>query len=382
MDLPEIPLVDLKAQYRSIKDEIDQAIARVVTNTSFIGGKELKSFEEAFAAYQGTRYAVGVGSGTAALVLALKALDIGFGDEVIVPAHTFFATVESIALAGATPVLVDIDPLTYNIDPAQIENAITPRTKAILPVHLYGQIAPMDSILMIARRHGLLVVEDAAQAHGAEYQGKRAGSWGEIACFSFYPGKNLGAYGDGGAIVTNHEHLARRVTSLRDHGSLTKYEHREVGYCERLDAMQAAILAVKLPYLDEWNRLRRQHAADYTKLLRLIPGVEPPVEQSNSLHVYHIYCVRVPGNRDALKTALNEQGIGAGIHYPIPIHLQPAMAKLGLPAGSFPSSEAAARSILSLPMFPELTPDQKERVVKSMQTSLLIQASAEYKQPT
>ena len=375
--MDQIPLVDLKAQYRSIQAEIDAAIARIVTNTSFVGGKELSSFEAAFAAYQGAQYAVGVGSGTAALMLALKALDIGPGDEVIAPANTFIATIEAIVQVGATPVLVDIDPKTYNIDPALIEVAITPRTKVILPVHLYGQIAAMDAIVAIARRHNLLIVEDAAQAHGAEYDGKRAGSWGAIACFSFYPGKNLGAYGDGGAIVTNDEHLARRIMALRDHGSLTKYEHDEIGYCERLDALQAAILAVKLPHLDAWNQARRAHAADYTAGLQDVPRLVTPVEPPNTLPVYHIYCLRVPGDRDALKAALNEQGIGAGIHYPIPIHLQPAMARLAPPAGSFPAAEAAARSILSLPIYPELTSEQKERVISAVKASLLVGTAAQ-----
>ncbi|MCS7072397.1 MAG: DegT/DnrJ/EryC1/StrS family aminotransferase, partial [Anaerolinea sp.] len=255
-----IPLVDLKANYLSIKDEIDAAIARVLDHTGFIGGAEVSGFEAAFAAYQRTRRCVGVASGTGALFLTLKALGIGPGDEVITTPHTFIATVEPVEALGATTVLVDIDPVTFNIDPERIEAAITPRTKAIIPVHLYGQIAPMDRIMAIARRHGLRVIEDAAQAHGAAYCGQRAGAWGDAACFSFYPGKNLGAFGDGGAVCTNDDALADAIVRLRDHGRTSKYAHDIIGYGERLDALQAAILAAKLPHLDDWNAARRRAA--------------------------------------------------------------------------------------------------------------------------
>ncbi len=293
--MAKIPLVDLKAQYASIKPEIDAAIQRVVDNTAFIGGKEVSDFEAAFAAFQQTKRAVGVASGTGALFLALKALGIGAGDEVITTPHTFIASVEPIETLGATTVLVDIDPATFNLDPAKLEAAITPRTKAILPVHLYGQLAPMDAIMEIARRHNLKVVEDAAQAHGAELNGKRAGAWGDAACFSFYPGKNLGAYGDGGAVCTNDEALANEIAKLRDHGRTSKYDHDEIGYGERLDGLQAAMLGAKLPHLDGWNDARRSHAAYYNEALKGIDGIETPREMDGARHIYHIYCLRVQG---------------------------------------------------------------------------------------
>lgn len=364
--MAKIPLVDLKAQYQSIKPEIDAAIARVIDNTSFIGGKELTAFEEAFAAFQGTKYAVGCASGTAAIFLALKALGVGEGDEVITTPHTFIATVEPIEVIGAKTVLVDIDPQTFNLDPARIEAAITPRTKVIMPVHLYGQIAPMDAILDIARRHRLYVIEDSAQAHGAEYQGKRAGQFGDMACFSFYPGKNLGAYGDGGAICTNDGALAREIARLRDHGRASKYLHDVIGYGERLDAMQAAILHAKLPHLNAWNEARRHHAATYTELLRDVPGVIVPVEMADAKHVYHIYCIRVAGDREVILKKLNERGIGAGVHYPVPVHLQPAMRHYGWQRGDFPECEAAADAIISLPIYAELTSAMIEEVVDAV----------------
>jgi len=271
-----VPLVDLKAQYQTIQPEIDAAVARVLEHTVFIGGDEVKAFEAAFASYQQTAHCVGTASGTAALFLALKALGIGRGDEVITSPHTFIATAEAILQAGAVPVFVDIDPVTFNLDPNLIEDAVTPRTKAIMPVHLYGQIADMDAIMAVAQRHGLRVIEDAAQAHGAELNGRRAGAWGDAACFSFYPGKNLGAYGDGGAVCTHDSALAERIAKLRDHGRTSKYEHDVVGYGERLDALQAAILAAKLPHLDAWNEARRRHAAWYDQALHELPGVPTP----------------------------------------------------------------------------------------------------------
>ncbi|NLE50145.1 MAG: DegT/DnrJ/EryC1/StrS family aminotransferase [Chloroflexi bacterium] len=372
--MANIPLVDLKAQYATIKNEIDSAMARVVANTSFVGGQELNVFEKNFAAFQGAQYAVGCSNGTAAIMLALRALGIGRGHEVITVANTFFATVEAILHVGATPVLVDIDPITYNIDPDQVEAAITPMTRAILPVHLYGQIAPMERLTEIAHRHGLLIIEDAAQAHAAELYGKRAGSWGAAACFSFYPGKNLGAYGEAGAVLTNDTALAERMKKLRDHGSARKYYHDEIGYNERLDSLQAAILDVKLHHLEDWTEARRRHAARYTALLRDVPGIITPVEMSGARHVYHIYCVRVPGNRDAIKDTLNQQGIGAGIHYPIPIHLQPAMHDRGWRHGAFPQTETAASSILSLPLFAELTEEQIQTVVSALAEAIGVTA--------
>lgn len=365
-----IPLVDLKAQYAAIQPEIDAAIARVVAGAAFVGGPAVAEFEAAWAVFQRAPYAVGCGSGTAALLLALKALDIGPGDEVITSAHTFVATIEAIELAGATPVLVDIDPQTYCLDPACLEAAITPATRAIVPVHIYGQIGPMDRIAAIARRHHLAIIEDAAQAHAAEYQGRRAGSWGEAACFSFYPGKNLGAYGDAGAVTTRDEALARRVAILRDHGSPAKYVHDEIGYNERLDAIQAAVLSAKLPHLEAWTEARRRHAAAYSERLKNVPGVTAPVELPGARHVYHIYCIRVPGDRDAIKAALNERGIGAGIHYPIPVHLQPALAHRGWKRGQFPHAEAAAATILSLPLYPELTERQIDAVIEALVEAL------------
>ncbi len=362
----QIPLVDLKAQYARIKPEIDAAMQRVVENTAFIMGKEVKAFEDGFAAYQGVKHAIGVSSGTDAIFLALAALGIGPGDEVITVAHTFIATAEPIVHLGAKPVFVDIDPQTYNLDPALLEAAITPRTKAIMPVHLYGQFADMQPILDIAQRHNLPVIEDAAQAHGAEYQGKRAGSWGIAACFSFYPGKNLGAYGDAGAVVTNDDALAKKIAMLRNHGRTTKYEHDMIGYGDRLDALQAAVLAAKLPHLEAWNDARRTHADYYDAALAGLPGVVIPQRLPDARHVYHLYVIRVQGNRDALIEHLKTQGVDAGIHYPVPLHVQPAMRFLGYNAGDFPHSEAAAASIVSLPMYPELTPEQRSYVVEAL----------------
>lgn len=366
----QIPLVDLKANYTAHRAQIDAAIARVLDNTSFIGGPEVRGFEQAYAEFQGTRRAVGIASGTAALYLALRALGVGVGDEVITTPHTFIATVEPIAQLGARPVFVDIDPETFNIDARRIEASITSHTKAIVPVHLYGRMAPMPEIMEIAHRHGLSVVEDAAQAHGAEIGGRRAGAWGNAACFSFFPSKNLGAYGDGGALCTNDEVLADTVAKLRDHGRITKYEHDVLGYGERLDALHAAILGAKLPYLNEWNAARRRHAAYYDEALSELDNVVTPSAPRDGLHVYHLYVVRVTGNRDAILGSLQQQGIGAGIHYPVPLHLQPALAGNGGQPGDYPHTEEAARSIISLPIFPELTEAQCEQVIKAFSHAL------------
>ena len=355
-----VPFVDLKVQYQSIKSEIDAAIARVIENTSFILGPEAESFENAFAEYVNARFCVGLNSGTAALHLALLACGIGTGDEVIIPANTFFATAEAVSLTGATPVFVDADPLAYTIDAGRIEGAITPRTRAIIPVHLYGQPADLDPIFEIARGRNLRVIEDAAQAHGAEYKGKRAGALGDIGCFSFYPGKNLGAYGEGGAVVTNDEQLAKRVRLLRDHGSEKKYRHEIVGYNFRLEGIQAAVLDVKLKHLDRWNELRRAHAARYSDLLK-DSGLVLPAEMNYARHVYHVYVVQSEA-RDALQKSLADGGIQTGIHYPIPIHLQPAYASMGHQRGDFPEAERQSDRVLSLPMFAELSEEQLERV--------------------
>lgn len=368
-----IPLVDLKAQYRLIKPEIDEAIQRVVDNTSFILGKEVQAFEETFAAYCGAGYAVGVASGTAALHLALLACDVDPGDEVITSPHTFIATVEPVCYVGARPVFVDIDPASYNLDPKLVEAAITPRTKAIMPVHLYGQPADMDPLLEIARRHDLRVIEDAAQAHGAEYHGRRTGTLGDVACFSFYPGKNLGAYGDGGMVVTNNPQIAEQVRLLRNHGRQSKYEHLAVGYGERLDALQAAILGAKLPHLDEWTEQRRRAASRYREMLAAHAAIQAPQEMDSVRHVYHLFVVRVPDcarnrarNRDEVLKQIKEADIGAGVHYPIPLHLQPALAWMDHQEGDFPHTEQAAREILSLPLYPEIGEEQIAQVVQAL----------------
>lgn len=363
-----IPLVDLKAQYRALKPEIDAAIARVIDNTSFILGPEVRAFEQAFAAYCQARHAVGVSSGTAAIELVLRALGIGPGDEVITTPFTFIASAEAISIAGATPVFADIDPLTYNLDPTAVEAAVTQRTKAILPVHLYGQPADMDRLALIAQRHGLALIEDAAQAHGAEFRGRRVGTLGDAACFSFYPGKNLGCYGDGGAVVTDDDDLAAKVRKLRDHGRSSKHVHDELGFGHRLDALQAAILAAKLPHLDAANQARRRLAQRYDELLAdtdLVVPVEP--EEVHS--VYHLYVVRSP-RRDELVETLRSQGIEAGVHYPLPLHLQPAYGFLGLRPGSFPVSEVTALQVLSLPLFPEMTFEQQDRVVQTIKLAI------------
>jgi dTDP-4-amino-4,6-dideoxygalactose transaminase len=362
-----IPFVDLQAQYRAIKEEIDSAIGRVLNNASFVLGPEVASFEESFAEYVGARFCVGVSNGTTAIQLALTACGIGAGAEVLVPANTFFATAEAVSTAGATPVFVDATPDSYTIDVARIEAAITPATRAIIPVHLYGQAADLEPILEIAARHNLLVIEDAAQAHGTLYKGRRVGTFGHAACFSFYPGKNLGAYGEGGAVVTSDEGVERSLRLLRDHGSERKYHHEIIGYNFRLEAIQAAVLKVKLAHLDDWNDLRRNHAALYNELLSG-SNLTLPEEMSYSRHVYHLYVVQ-SGERDALQADLSRAGVQTGIHYPVPIHLQPAYAFLGHGRGSFPETERQAVRVLSLPMFPELTDEQIKVVAEAVHNS-------------
>jgi dTDP-4-amino-4,6-dideoxygalactose transaminase len=359
-----IPFVDLKAQYQSIKAEINEAIQRVLDNAAFILGKEVQAFEESFADYVGVKHCVAVNNGTAAIQVAVQSCGISAGDEVIIPANTFFATAEGISTAGATPVFVDCDSASYNIDVSKIGAAITEKTKAIMPVHLYGQSADLDAVFEIAKKHNLLVLEDAAQAHGALYKNKRVGVFGVAGCFSFYPGKNLGAYGEGGAVVTNDEEVAYRVRLLRDHGSAKKYHHQIIGYNFRMEGIQGAVLNVKLKYLDGWNDLRREHAARYNELLKDTDLILP-YEMEYVRHIYHLYVVQSE-NRDELMKALNGADIQTGIHYPIPIHLQPAYTFLGHEEGAFPEAERQAKRLLSLPMFPELTNEQIERVADNI----------------
>ncbi len=369
-----IPLVDLKKQYASIKHEMDKKVKGVLSSAYFILGPEVTEFEKEFAAFCSAEHAIGASSGTAALALALLALDIGKGNEVITTPNTFIATAASITHVGARPVLVDVDPESYNIDVSQIEGAITKKTRAIIPVHLYGQPAEMDAVLQLARKHDLKVVEDACQAHGAEYRGRRVGVLSDISAFSFYPVKNLGAYGDGGAVVTNDAVLADKVKRLRNHGSAKKYYHEIIGYTARLDEIQAAVLRVKLRYLDGWNSKRRENASIYGEYLRDladIGSVITPKEISWVKHVYHLYVIQVEENiRDKLIEQLNAKGIGAQIHYPIPIHLQKAYKHLGYKAGSFPVSEKLAKRIISLPMFPELERQEIEYIAQEIKASM------------
>jgi dTDP-4-amino-4,6-dideoxygalactose transaminase len=355
-----IPFVDLKAQYKSLKPAIDAAIGNVLENAAFVLGPSVAAFEKAFATYTESKEAIGVNTGTSALHLALLALGVGPGDEVITVPNTFVATVAAIRYTGARATYVDVDPVSFNMDPSKLEAAITPKTKAIIPVHLYGQPADMDPILEIARRRGLKVVEDACQAHGARYKGRRVGSLGDVGAFSFYPGKNLGAYGEGGAVVTNDPEIAKTVRLLRDWGAAQKYHHDLAGYNYRLEGVQGAVLGVKLPHLDGWNASRRAHAAGYTRVLEGT-SVKTPATMPYAEHVFHVYAVRTK-EREKLQTFLQERGVQTGIHYPIPCHLQKAYADPAYPAGTFPHAEAASREVLSLPMFPELTGEQIDAV--------------------
>ena len=391
--MQKIPFVDLNAQYHTLKPEMDAAIQSVLDRTSFILGQEVEAFEQTFADYIGVKHAVGVGSGTDALRLALEALGIGPGDEVITVANTYIATCEAISHVGATVRLVDTDPQTYNMDLGKLKAEVGSwkmesgrgigdrgRLKAIMPVHLYGQPADMGPIMEIARKYGLKVIEDCAQAHGAKYGisesadrrisgrpsavgGRKVGTFGDVACFSFYPGKNLGAYGDGGAVLTDDDELAEQVRMLRNHRQKVKYEHLIVGYCHRLDNLQAAVLSVKLPHLDEWNAARHSRAALYDQLLQDVPGIVTPYVLPQVEPVYHLYVIRVAeGRRDALQCYLNEAGIATGLHYPIPVHLQQAYAAMGHKPGDFPVSEQLAAQGLSLPMYPELANEQVQYV--------------------
>jgi dTDP-4-amino-4,6-dideoxygalactose transaminase len=359
-----IPYADLRSQYRAIKPEIDAAVLRVLDSTQFILGEEVAAFEQEFASYCRTGDAIGVNSGTSALHLALLAAGVGPGDEVITVPFTFVATAAAIVYAGAKPVFVDIDPETYTMAPSEIERAITPRTKAIMPVHLYGHPADMDSIVDIAKRRGLVVIEDAAQAHGAEYKGRRCGSMSVMAAFSFYPGKNLGAYGEGGAVVTSDPALAKKIRVMRSWGEERRYEHSVKGFNYRMDGIQGAILRVKLRHLEAWTEARRARAADYARAFDGT-GIATPIERPQCRHVYHVYAVRL-ANRDATREALQSAGIQTGVHYPIPVHLQPAHADLGYVAGDFPISESAASQVLSLPLFPEMTSEQVQAVAAAV----------------
>ena len=367
-----IPILDLKVQYDSLRDEIVEALLQVMESGNFILGPDVKALEREVAEYCGTRYAIGMASGTDALRLSFAALDIGAGDEVITTPFTFVATANTISHSGARPVFVDIDPATYNLDPDAVAAAVTPRTKAIVPVHLYGQPAAMDAILAIAQRHGLHVIEDAAQAIGAEDKGRRAGSMGDCGCLSFYPTKNLGAYGDAGMVVTNDADLAERLDILRRQGGKTKYYHSVLGFNSRLDTMQAAILRIKLRHLDEWQEQRREAACRYDGLLagsttssgQPLPVVTPFV-RPDVRHVYHQYTLAAP-RRDALADFLKQRGIGTMIYYPLPLHMQGLYADLGQGEGSLPNAEAAAREVISLPMYPELAEAQQQEIVQAI----------------
>ena len=363
-----VPFLDLKAQYHTIKSEVLPAVNKVLESCAFVLGEEVAGFESEFATYQNAVYGIAVNSGTSALHLALLAADIGPGDEVITVSFTFTATVAAIGYVGAKAVFVDIDPRSLTMAVDQIEAAITPKTKAILPVHLHGQPADMDSIMEIAQRHGLLVIEDACQAHGAEYKGRRVGSIGDMGCFSFYPGKNLGAYGEGGMLLTNNEKFAKTARLLRDWGAESKYRPILKGYNYRMEGMQGAILRVKLRHLEKWTEARRSHAAHYNVLLGDL-GVSIPYALPDNRHVYHIYAIRVP-HREKIQDSLTAKGIHTGLHYPVPVHLQPAYADLGYKEGDFPNSESAANELLSLPMFPELTQSQLERVSDALRDAI------------
>lgn len=364
-----VPLCDLQQQYRDLQPQLDEAAARVLASGQVILGPEVASLEEEVARYCGTGHAVGCASGTDALLLALQALGVGAGDEVILPPFTFFACAGAVVRTGATPVFADIDPATFNLDPLQVENKITPRTRAILVVHMFGQCVDMEPLWHVAERHGLPVVEDAAQAFGAEYQGKRAGTLGAICCFSFYPSKILSAYGDAGMVATNDPEWAERMACLRVHGMQPKYHHHYLGWNARLDALQAALLRVKLPHVDSWIEARQEAARRYDGLLaeqHLTHFLERPVVRPNRRHVFNYYVVRVAhGQRDALMRHLKKEQIGHEVYYPVPLHRQPCLAHLGYQEGDFPASEEACRDVLALPMFPEISEQQQRRVVQS-----------------
>jgi dTDP-4-amino-4,6-dideoxygalactose transaminase len=369
MDKP-IPFLDLKSHHAALRTELDRAIKEVIDSGAFAGGPFVEKFERDFAAYCGSRYAIGVGSGTEALWLSLLACGVGPGDEVITVANTFMATAEAITYCGARPVFVDVNETTYTMDPAGLEDALGPRTKAIIPVHLFGQPADMDPILEFGRKHNLFVIEDAAQAHGAKYKGRTAGTISDAGCFSFYPSKNLGALGEAGAIITNDAELQEKLRILRDHGQVHKYRHDVIGWNCRMDGIQAAVLSVKLPYLESGNSLRRTHALQYNRAFDGMGEVITPFEASYARHVYHVYAIRVE-ERDEVTRFLKERAIQCAVHYPVPIHLQKAYQDLGYKTGSLPISEQIARQFISLPMFPELTEAQINMVVLATKDSCL-----------
>jgi dTDP-4-amino-4,6-dideoxygalactose transaminase len=355
----QVPFLDLKAQNRSIWPELQAALAPVMAEAQFILGPAVERFEKHFAEYLGVRYCVGLNNGTSALHMALLACGIGPGDEVITTPHTWISTSWAISYVSARPVYVDIDPVTYTLDAARVERAVTPRTKAILPVHLYGQAADLGVLCRIAQAHGLVLIEDAAQAHGARYQGRRVGGFGKAACFSFYPGKNLGAFGESGAVVTNDGEVAERIRCLRDHAQRGRHHHVEIGYNTRMEGVQGAVLDVKLRHLDAWNAARTRHANRYRELLADVPGLVLPAAPRPEAHVWHLFVVLVRGrDRDELRQALADKGVATGVHYPTPVPLQPAYACLGHQPGDFPVAEDVMQNCLSLPMFPELTDEQ------------------------
>ena len=375
-----VPFLNLKAQYQSIRDEVQDVLNQVLDSAHYVGGEWVERFEEEFAEYVGARFAVGLGSGTAALELVLRASGIGPGDEVIVPANTFFATAEAVSNVGAAPVFADVDPETLHLDAASAERAITPRTRAIIPVHLHGRAMDTTDIEELAGMRRLLVIEDACQAHGAELNGIRVGGSGRPACFSFYPGKNLGAYGDAGAVTCDDPTMAQTLRLLRDHGSPVKYGHMAVGTNSRLDAMQAAVLSVKLRHLDEWNAQRARHAESYLRAFDG-SGLQLPAPAPEGGHNYHLFVIATP-MRDALRAFLAERGIETGIHYPTPLHLTPAYQACGYPGpGSLPNAERLAREMLSLPMSAELTAEQLAQVVINVQEFIARQASAQFEEP-
>jgi len=365
----QVPFVDISRQHETLEPQIQEAISQVFSKSAFVAGAFAEAFEEAFAQYCGVRHAVGVGSGTDALWLALRALGVGEGAEVITVPNSFIATAEAISLCGAQPVFVDVDPVDQLMDVERLEAAITPRAKAIVPVHLFGQTADMDPIMEVAQRYGLWVVEDSCQAHGALYKGRRAGSIGHAGCFSFYPSKNLGACGEGGAVVTNDPQIATKVRVLRDHGQSRKYTHAVIGWNARLDGLQGAILSVKLPHLEAWNEARRRHAKAYKEGLEELEGegLLLPKERESNRHVYHLYPIRVK-ERDRIMEGLGARGVSCGIHYPVPIHLQEAYRSLGYAPGSFPVAEQCARELLSLPMFPELREEEVAWVIRQVRS--------------
>ena len=365
-----VPFLDLKSQYKGIKNEVNIAIQNVLNDTAFAGGPYVASFEKNFAEYCGVDYGIGVSSGTSALWLALKALGIGEGDEVITVPNTFIATTEAISMTGAKPVFVDVDPVTFLMNPIEARLAVTSRTKAIIPVHLFGQMVNMDPIMELAKVHKLAVIEDASQAHGAEYKGKKAGSIGHVGCFSLYPGKNLGAYGEAGIIVTNSQMIAERTKMLRDHGQPQKYVHSVEGWNARMDGIQGAILDVKLEKLSKWNEQRREKAILYTKYLKEVKGVQLPRTARSNKHVYHVFAIRVK-NRDDLMANLQANGIGCGVHYPIPLHLQDAYRTLKHKVGDFPVAEETASEFVSLPIYPELTEKQIQYVASTVKEFLM-----------